>query len=442
MRSEWPLCKVTELQEEGILLVEDGNHGESRPRPSEFQSHGVAFIRAADISDNGRILFENAGRISDVAFDRIRKGKAQPGDILFSHKGTVGKLALAPPDAPPFVCSPQTTFWRTLDAKRLDRRFLYTFMRSEEFRRQWFARKGETDMADYVSLTAQRTFEVPVPPVGEQKAITSVIAPLDDKIEANRALSETLEATCQALFRSWFVAFDPVVAKGEGRQPPHLTAEVAALFPDRFEDSQIGPVPAGWAVEPLDSIADFENGLALQKHRPAPGEEQLPVIKIAQLRDGAPGTEEWASANIKTSCILDDGDVVFSWSGSLMVTIWCGGRGALNQHLFKVTSDRFPKWFYHQWTMHHLPEFQGIAADKATTMGHIRRHHLTEAACVVAPPEVIAAADRLLGPSLESFVAAALESSTLATLRDALLPRLLSGELRVRQAEKLVEEAV
>ena len=135
--------------------MEDGNHGEYRPRPNEFGEGVTSFIRATDM-DEGRVLFETASRINDLALARIRKGIGRGGDVLFSHKGTVGKLALVPLDAPPFVCSPQTTFWRTMNNKLLDRRFLYYFMCSRDFKNQWHARKGETDMADYVSLTAQR----------------------------------------------------------------------------------------------------------------------------------------------------------------------------------------------------------------------------------------------------------------------------------------------
>lgn len=138
----WPMLSVAKLQSAGCLLVEDGNHGEYRPRPSEFGAGDTAYIRAADIAQ-GRVLFETAHRINATALKRIRKGVGRGGDVLFSHKGTVGKLSLVPLDAPPFVCSPQTTFWRTLDERRLDRRFLYYFMSSREFSEQWEARKEQ-----------------------------------------------------------------------------------------------------------------------------------------------------------------------------------------------------------------------------------------------------------------------------------------------------------
>lgn len=123
---------VQQLQAEGVLLVEDGNHGEYRPRRDEFSTGGVCFIRAADMAD-GRIEFETAARINEVALARIRKGIGRPGDILLSHKGTVGKLAAAPHNCEKFVCSPQTTFWRVLDNSKIERRFLYYFMKSNNF---------------------------------------------------------------------------------------------------------------------------------------------------------------------------------------------------------------------------------------------------------------------------------------------------------------------
>jgi type I restriction enzyme S subunit len=132
MAGEWRTSTVIELQQKGVLLVEDGNHGEYRPRPDEFVDEGVAFIRAADM-DNGRILFESASKITERARQRITKGIGLPGDVLLSHKGTVGKVALAPTDAPAFVCSPQTTFWRTLNPTLLDCKYLHAFLRSHLF---------------------------------------------------------------------------------------------------------------------------------------------------------------------------------------------------------------------------------------------------------------------------------------------------------------------
>ena len=254
----------------------------------------------------------------------------------------------------------------------------------------------------FPNVSASQLASIPYPNLSaaEQRAIAHVLGTLDDKIELNRRMNETLEAMVRALFKSWFVDFDPVRAKMAGRDtglPKHL----ADLFPDRLVESEVGEIPEGWEVMALDTIADFRNGLALQRYRPQTRYERLPVVKIAQLRSGKTDSGEWATSDICPEFIIDDGDVVFSWSGSLMVMVWCSGRAALNQHLFKVTSTRFPKWFFLHNVRSHLANFQNIAAGKATTMGHIKRHHLSDAMCTVPDSRLLAAADGPLSAIFE-----------------------------------------
>src|SRR5262249_35866845 len=158
-------------------------------------------------------------------------------------------------------------------------------------------------------------------------------------------------------------------------------------------------------------------------------------IKIAQLRAGS-GLGADLCGGLAPEYVIDDGDVIFSWSGSLLVDVWCGGKGGLNQHLFKVTSRKVPKWFYLAWLNEYLPEFQAIAADKATTMGHIRRFHLTDAKVLVPPKPLLDAMTTVQQPLLDQIIQNRLESRTLAELRNALLGPLLSGELTLKAAEK------
>jgi len=284
------------------------------------------------------------------------------------------------------------------------------------------------------------------PPLPEQRAIAHILGTLDDKIELNRKQNETLEAMARALFKAWFVDFEPVRAKIEGRWQrgqslPGLPAHLYDLFPDRLVESELGEIPEGWEMRSLDSIANYLNGLALQKFPPESDDEFLPVIKIAQLRAGNTDGADRASARIKPEYVVVDGDVLFSWSGSLEVVIWCGGRGALNQHLFKITSNEVPKWFYYYATLHHLPEFRAIAAGKATTMGHIQRKHLTDTRIAVAPLSDMKNFDTFIAPLFDQMVNIAQQSRSLAQLRDTLLPKLISGELRVTEAMLQIEGA-
>lgn len=289
--------------------------------------------------------------------------------------------------------------------------------------------------------------ELDCPPLTEQRAIARILGTLDNKIELNRRANETLESMSRTLFKAWFVDFEPVRAKLEGRWQrgqslPGLPVRLYDLVPDRLAESKLGEIPEGWEMRSLDSIANYLNGLALQKFPPESDDEFLPVIKIAQLRAGNTNGADRASARIKPEYVVVDGDVLFSWSGTLEVEVWNGGRGALNQHLFKVTSDTVPKWFYFFATRHHLQNFRAIAAGKATTMGHIQRKHLTDARIAVASPEGMKEFDSALAPLFDQMVSNAQQSRALTQLRDTLLPKLISGELRVPNAERIVGAAV
>ena len=146
------------------------------------------------------------------------------------------------------------------------------------------------------------------------------------------------------------------------------------------------------------------------------------------------------STSVPAEYVVRNGDLLFSWSGSLAVDIWSGGDGALNQHLFKVTSKTYGKWYFYQWVKHHLPVFQEIAQGKATTMGHIQRHHLADAKTLIPAPSLLAAMDSVFAPLLDRAFGLRRQSSELSSIRDALLPKLISGEIRIPDAEKMLDE--
>lgn len=274
---------------------------------------------------------------------------------------------------------------------------------------------------------------VKIPPLPEQRTIATILGTLDDRIELNRRMGDTINEMAHTLFKSWFINFDPVRAKADGHDTL-LPAHLSDLFPNSLVDSTTGPIPSEWHIYNLDVLATFVNGLALQKFPPA-HEGSLPIIKIAQLRSGSLQGADFASANLDPRYIVDDGDILFSWSGSLECRIWASGRGALNQHLFKVVPNGQPKWLCYFAILRHLSEFREVAAGKATTMGHIQRHHLRDAKLAIPSEHVLKRMDAIMSPILGRSIAAALEVNRLRQLRDTLLPLLVSGQLQVHIEE-------
>ena len=426
--AHWHMTKLGELGEV--------NRGRSRHRPrdaSHLYGGPYPFIQTGDIKSSGGRITSFTQTYSEDGLAQSRLWPAQTMCITIAANIAETALLSFP------ACFPDSVVGFIADENKCDVRFIeYVFRRL----RQRIQSEATGSVQDNINLQTLARLSFAIPPLREQVAIADALGAFDDRINLLRQANTTLEAVAQALFKSWFVDFDPVHAKAEGREPEAMDTATAALFPSEFEDSELGPIPKGWRARPLDSIADYLNGLALQKFPAESENEFLPVIKIAQLRAGNTTGSDRASAHLKPEYVVHDGDVLFSWSGSLEVEFWCGGGGALNQHLFKVTSDEVPKWFYYLATRIHLPEFRRVAASKATTMGHIQRKHLAQAKVAVPPREVLAATTKIIEPLLDRRITNSLQMRELSQLRDTLLPRLISGKLRLPKVTEAVEAAL
>jgi type I restriction enzyme S subunit len=398
------------------------------------------FIEMADLPEGERDVSGIGNRIFNGGGSKFKNG-----DTLFARitpcleNGKTAKVSGLPSNA----VSHGSTEFIVMAAKdpSVDEAFVYYVARHPDFRAYAKGRMEGTSGRQRVSWQAIADYEIPDFSSLERRGVGSVLSSMDNLISNNRRVNQALEAMAHTLFKAWFVDFEPVRAKLEGRwrrgqSLPGLPAHLYDHFPDRLVESALGEIPEGWEMRSLDSIANYLNGLALQKFPPESETDFLPVIKIAQLRAGNTNGADKASTQIKPEYVVVDGDVLFSWSGSLEVEVWNGGHGALNQHLFKVTSNEVPKWFYFFATRHHLSDFRAIAAGKATTMGHIQRKHLTEARIAVAPSESMEKFDAVIASQFDQLVSNAQQSRSLAQLRDTLLPKLISGELRVGDADK------
>ena len=245
---------------------------------------------------------------------------------------------------------------------------------------------------------------IPIPSERERKSIVGFANSISEKIRCNPKVND------------------------------NLYAQVKAIFSENFLDLDF--LPDGWKTGNLLDIADYLNGLAMQKYRPKDGETGLPVLKIKELRQGiCDASSELCSPSIKSEYIIHDGDIIFSWSGSLLVDIWCGGTCGLNQHLFKVTSNNYDKWFYYLWTAHHLDRFIAVAADKATTMGHIKREELEKVEVIIPSKYDYKRIGASIKPLFDLIISNRIEDRKLTALRNTLLPKIMSGEIDVRDIQ-------
>lgn len=405
---EW---KEVDIEQTSIEII-DGDRGKNYPKNNELTNSGYClFLSAANVTKNG-LQFSNNSFITKEKDALLRKGKLMPQDIVLTTRGTVGNVGFYGDDVPYSNMRINSGMVIIRPGEDFDTMFLYLYLRSCYFRAQITQFQSGSAQPQLPISTLQK-MKVIKPDIAAQRRIASILSSLDRKIELNNKINADLEEMAQAIFKNWFVDFEP--------------------FKDgKFVDSELGMIPEGWKVGTLTEIASYMNGLAMQKFPPENDEDSLPVLKIKELGQGFCGPDsDRCSCNIKDECKVHNGDVIFSWSGTLLVDVWCGGDCGLNQHLFKVTSKEYPKWFYYYWTKHHLQEFIHIAKDKAVTMGHIKRGHLEEALVAIPDNDSMERAHELFEPILSKMISLRLENSRLSLLRDTLLPRLMSGEIEV-----------
>lgn len=326
----------------------------------------------------------------------------------------------------------------------VDLGFLYWLFLTAEFNRYLAAGASGTKIV-HTSPSRIESFRFRLPSSGLQRAIARILGALDDKIELNRRTNETLEAMARAIFQSWFVDFDPVRAKMEGRQPVGMDAETAKVFPSAMASNG---VPDGWQLRPLYECAEWINGAAYRGFEFCEPDLGLPIVKIAELKAGITSQTRFASSNPGEKYRIDTGDVLFSWSGnpdtSIDTFIWSRGPAWLNQHIFKVIpADRGQRAFVVSLLRHLKPTFADIARNKQTTgLGHVTAADMRRLLVAWPDSKVLYAADRILAPILERCDHFALNTIALEEARDTLLPKLLSGELRVPDAERAVADAL
>jgi type I restriction enzyme S subunit len=280
-----------------------------------------------------------------------------------------------------------------------------------------------------------------LPSKPERERIESLGRALDGKIELNRRMNDTLEAMARAIFKDWFVDFGPTRTKMEGRAA-YLSPKILALFPDRLDDDG---KPEGWQSESVLKQANWINGAAYKNMHFVEAKDGLPVVKIAELKNGVTSQTRFTNTDLGGRYRIDDGEMLFSWSGnpdtSIDTFIWTGGPAWLNQHIFAIRENGRQQRAYLYSLLKWLnPIFAELARNKQTTgLGHVTKEDLGRLQIVVPSSPVEIEFNRIVGPILDRLCAILFESRTLLATRNLLLPKLMSGKIRVKDAEKAVE---
>lgn len=379
--SEWKEYKLGEITTE----IGDGIHG----TPNYSEDGEFYFINGNNIS-NGKIMIKgDTKRVNRIEFEKYKKSLSNR-TILMSINGTIGNVGFYNDEK--CILGKSACYFNLKD--NVDKNFVYYTFLTEDFQSHLLNIATGTTIQN-VPLKGLRESIILLPPLDEQKRIASILTSIDDKIDLLHRENATLEVMAETLFRQWLI--------------------------EEAKDH--------WNEIPLTKIANFANGLACQKYPPKNDIDKLPVLKIRELANGISSDSDYATTEVANEYIVHAGDVIFAWSASLMVKIWDGEDCILNQHLFKVTSDSFPKWFYYCWCKYHLNEFITIAQSHATTMGHIKRGDLENTMVLIPSNDELKVMSDQFDCIIQKLENNNKEICTLIQTRDNLLPKLMNREI-------------
>ncbi|RYU61424.1 restriction endonuclease subunit S [Methylolobus aquaticus] len=439
MAGNFNIATFDDLIRRGVLAIGDGY----RAKLEELGGSGPIFLRAGLVSDT-HITFDGAERFHVHRASKVASKMSKAGDVVVTTKGnSTGRVAYVDDSMPPFVYSPHLSYWRSLDPSVLSPGYLRYWSRGEQFQRQLRGLSTSTDMAPYLSLVDQKRLTISLPAPEEQCCIAHVLGTLDDKIELNRRMNETLEAIARAIFKSWFVDFDPVRAKASGEPPEsicrhlRLTPDLLALFPDRLVDSELGEIPQGWRWSsigqevsilgggtPSTGNPEFWNGeYAWVTPKDLSGATARVLIgsdrKITQA-----GVKKISSGQLQIGTVLLSSRAPIGYLALTMIPV------SVNQGFIAMVCDkRLPNTYVLQWAIEHLDAIKQRGS--GTTFAEISKTNFRPMAVLVPGKHVLKAFHQYVMPLYDQITARVHESETLGAVRDTLLPKLLSGELPV-----------
>lgn len=409
------------LVRDGLLEIGDGY----RAKNDELGGCGPIFLRAAYLQDSG-FLLDGAERFIELNSRGFEPKVSRIDDVVITTKGnSTGRVGRIREREAGAVYSPHLSYWRSKNTKRLNPRFLYYWSKSAEFRAQLSGMAHGTDMAPYLSLRDQLRLRITLPECQIQDGIASVLGALDDQIELNRRMNETLEAMARAIFKDWFVDFGPTRAKQEGRAP-YLAPSLWSLFPERF--AQDG-TPVGWRKSSIYEVSNVIYGAPFASSRFNSVGSGEPLIRIRDLPGENPGV--WTIEVHAKGYKVKPGDIVVGMDGEFRAYLWGGMEAWLNQRLCVFApKEGYSTAFVRNSILGPLAHVE--ETEIATTVIHLGKNDIDRFAVIIPCDDVLSSFNRLAQPLYQRIVSNKAEARTLAAARDLLLPRLMSGEIRVK----------
>jgi len=430
---EWRESTVGEIAAPARNALVGGPFG-SNLVSRDYVDAGVPVIRGQNMGS--RWVAGEFAYVTNVKADSLDANLARPGDIVFTQRGTLGQVSVVPSARFDRYLVSQSQMKLTVNRELADPLFIYYVFSTAE-QQDYIRRNAIQTGVPHTNLGILRGTPVSLPPLPEQRAIAHILGTLDDKIELNRRMSETLEAMARALFKSWFVDFGPVRAKAEGRDPG-LPNPLAELFPARLVESELGEIPEGWEVGKLGDVAEHPR----RSVQPDAIEPDVPYIALEHMPKRCIALSDWGVAEGLESNKFEfkKGDILFGKLRPYFHKVGIAPVYGVCSTDIVVVAPQEPHWFAFVLGLVSSDEFveftnAGSTGTKMprTSWAGMARYEL------VKPPRPIAKAfTDLLRPSVERIISSVYESRSLAALRDALLPELISGELRVGGAEKFI----
>ena len=434
---DWPIMRLADV----ALKIKAGATPTGGGQAYQATRTRYALIRSQNVYDR-RFTHEGLAFISDEQASELAGSEVQARDLLLNITGdgtTFARAAMAPADALP-ACVNQHVMIIRPDSERCDPGYLLAYL-THPLIKAYIESFNAGGSRRAITKGHISSFEIPLPPITEQRAIARVLGDLDDKIELNRRMNATMEAMAQALFRSWFVDFDPVRAKAEGRAPEGMDAATAAFFPDTLIESEFGEIPEGWRLAPLPEAIEVNPFRPLSKGAIAP------YLDMANMPTASARANEVIDREFGSGMRFVDGDTLVARitpcleNGKTCYVDFLGdGVVGWGSTEYIVLRPREPLPLAYAYFLARTDFFRDFA--KANMTGTSGRQRVP-ADCfgkfpvVVPTPDVARCFGERVTSILQTMKAHDEEARSLAALRDELLPRLLSGELRVPELEEV-----